>query len=141
LYDAQKKFDLSEKQYREVLRIDDTFAPAANNLAFLLADQSKKLDEALMLAQKAKERLPEDPSIMDTLGWVYYKRGLYDSAIAEFIGSIEKLPNNASVQYHLGMAYYKKEDSKLAREHLRRALQLGNDFNGADEARKILSMQ
>ncbi|KJS28669.1 MAG: hypothetical protein VR64_23395 [Desulfatitalea sp. BRH_c12] len=138
LYDTQKKFGASEKHYREVLRIDDSFAPAANNLAFLLAEQSDKLDEALMLAQKAKEKLPQDPSVMDTLGWVYYKRGLYDSAIAEFVDSIEKLPNNASVHYHLGLAYYKKEDYESAREHLSQALKLDEAFDGAEMARKIL---
>jgi tetratricopeptide (TPR) repeat protein len=139
LYDTQKKFDLSEKHYREVLRVNPDFAPAANNLAFLLADRSENLDEALMLAQKAKEKLPQDPSVMDTLGWVYYKRGLYDSAIAELSDSAEKLPAHAGVHYHLGMAYYRKEKRDLAKEHLSRALRLDAGFDGAEEARRVLS--
>jgi tetratricopeptide (TPR) repeat protein len=139
LYDAQKKFDSSEKHYREVLRIDAGFAPAANNLAFLLTERGENLGEALQLAQKAKGKLPEDPSVMDTLGWVYYKRGLYDLAIAEFAGSLEKLPNNASVHYHIGLAYSKKGDTGLAKEHLAKALQLDAAFDGAENARKLLA--
>lgn len=139
LYDTQKKFDLSEKHYREVLRIDAGFAPAANNLAFLLADKGEKLDEALNLAQGAKAKLPEDPSVMDTLGWVYYKRGLFDSAISEFGDSLEKLPSNASVHYHIGLAYAKKGDTASAKEHLKKALELDADFDGAAEARRVLT--
>ena len=39
--------------------------------------------------------MPDDPSVMDTLGWVYYRKGIYDSAIGEFKGSLAKAPDNA----------------------------------------------
>ena len=54
IYDIQKQFDLSEKHYRAALDIDPDFAPAANNLAYLLLTQDKNIDEALGLAQQAK---------------------------------------------------------------------------------------
>ena len=113
--------------------------PAANNLAFLLAEKDKNIDEALELARMAKERSPVDPNIMDTLGWVYYKKGLYDSAISEFNDCLQKLPDNATVIYHLGMAYYKKGDSEKARSNLEKALSLNKKFSGADEAKRVLS--
>jgi tetratricopeptide (TPR) repeat protein len=96
------------------------------------------LFRSLNLAQQAKAKLPEDPSVMDTLGWVYYKRGLYDSAIAEFADSLEKLPNSASVHYHMGLAYAKKGDAASAKEHLKKALELDANFDGAGEARRVL---
>ena len=139
IYDMQKRFDLSEKHYRKALNINSDFTPAANNLAFLLAEQRKNLDEALNLAQKAKEKLNDDPSVMDTLGWIYYKKGLYDSAMSEFKDSLEKIPENASVHYHLGLTYYKKGEKELAKTELEKALSLDDKFNGAEEARKILS--
>jgi Flp pilus assembly protein TadD len=139
IYDMQKKFDLAEKHYRAALEIKPDFAPAANNLAFLLAGQNKDMEEALTLAQKAKELLPDDASIMDTLGWVYYKKGLYDSAISEFRDSMAKLPRNPVVRYHLGLAYLKKGNKAGAREQLSRALELSNSFDGADDARKVLA--
>ena len=76
---------------------------------------------------------------MDTLGWVYYKKGLYDSAISEFSDSLEKIPDNALVNYHLGMAFYKKGDNDSARAQLEKALSLNKNFDGAEEARKVLS--
>jgi len=138
IYDTQKQYDMSEKHYRAALEINPEFAPAANNLAFILVDQDRNIDEALGLAQKAKEKLPNSPYVMDTLGWVYFKKGLYDSAIGEFSDSLAKIPDNAAVIYHLGMAYYKKGEKEKAKEQLEKALSLQADFPGADEARRVL---
>jgi tetratricopeptide (TPR) repeat protein len=71
IYDMQKQFDMSEKHYRAALDIDPQFAPAANNLAYMLSSREGDIDEALKFAQVAKEKLPDDPSVMDTLGWIY----------------------------------------------------------------------
>jgi tetratricopeptide (TPR) repeat protein len=139
IYDIQKRFDLSEKHYRAALAANPEFAPAANNLAYLLVSQNKNLDEALNFARKAKELLSQDPSVMDTLGFVYYKKGLYDSAIGEFTDSLEKNADNPIVHYHLGLAYYKKGEGERAKIQLQKALGLDQEFDGADNARKILS--
>ena len=121
------------------MNINPDFAPAANNLAYLLSTQDKDINEALGFAQKAKERLPDDPNVMDTLGWIYYKKGLYDNAIREFADSLGKIPENAVVHYHLGLAFYKKGNKDGAKAELEKALSLNEKFDGADEARRILS--
>ena len=139
IYDMQHRYDLSEKHYRAALKINPDFMPAANNLAFLLAEQGKNLDEALALAQNAKEKLPDDPNITDTLGWVYYKKGLYDSAKAQFLESLKKLDTSPAVHYHLGMTLYKKGEREAAKRELEKALAISRDFPGAKEAEKILA--
>jgi tetratricopeptide (TPR) repeat protein len=139
LYDTHKQYDLSEKHYRAALDINPEFVPAANNLAFILIDQDRNFDEALGLARMAKEKLPNNPYIMDTLGWVYYKKGLYDLAIGEFSDSLAKIPDNAAVIYHLGMAYYKKGEKDKAREQLEKALNLQPDFPGSEDAKRVLA--
>ncbi|HUT43586.1 MAG TPA: tetratricopeptide repeat protein, partial [Desulfobacterales bacterium] len=139
IYDVQKRFDLAEKHYSTALDINPDFSPAANNLAYLLAKQDKNMNKALSLAQKAKEMLPNDPKVMDTLGFIYYKKGLYDSAIAEFTDSLKKIPDNAMVRFHLGLTYYNKGDKDLAKTELKKALDLDQNFDKADEAREILS--
>ena len=75
---------------------------------------------------------------MDTLGLVYYKKGLYDNAISEFEDSMAKLPRNPLVRYHLGLAYLKKGDKAKAKAQLTQALEFSNSFEGADDARKLL---
>ena len=139
IYERQKRYDLSEKHYRAALEVNPEFAAAANNLAFMLADQNKEIDEALRLARMAKEKLPNSPYVMDTLGWAYYKKGLYGSAIGEFSDCLDQIPENPAVIYHLGMAYYKNGDAHKARVELEKALGLDENFNGAEEARQVLA--
>jgi tetratricopeptide (TPR) repeat protein len=139
IYDMQGKPDFSEKHYRACLEIDPNFAPAANNLAYLLAESGRDLNEALTYAQRAKKLMPEEPSVMDTLGWVYYKKGLYDSAVGEFKSSLAKAAENPTVIYHLGLAYHKRGEFDKARAELKRALELNGSFGGAEHARSLLA--
>ena len=139
LYCMQNRCGAAVPHYVKALKINPNFVPAANNLAYIWAEQGEHLSEALRLAQKAKNFLPDDPRVADTLGWVYFKLGLYDDAIREFSESIEKLPDNATVQFHLGMTYYKKGDRNRAKLALKRALHLDEHFQEADQAKRILS--
>ncbi len=128
----------AESYYRKALEIRDDFAPAANNLAWLLAEHGGNIDEALGLAQMAKEKMPKDPAIMDTLGWIYYKKGLYPSAIVELQESHENMPANPVILYHLGMAYLKNNQKEEAKAALEEALKLDKEFPGHKEARQAL---
>ena len=139
IYEFQKKNDLSEDHYRKALAVNPDFVPAANNLAYMLAEQGRNLDEALSMAKKAKEKAPEDPNVMDTLGWVYYKKGLYESSISELLDCLEKMSDNPVVYYHLGLAYYKNGNIEKARAQLEKSLKISKDFPGADDAKKMLS--
>ena len=96
------------------------------------------MDEALVFAQIAKELMPESAAVMDTLGWIYYLKGSYLHAIAEFQGSLAKIPNNPVINYHMGLAQYRNDDKDKAREFLAKALELDPDFEGSEEARKVL---
>ena len=56
---------------------------AANNLAFLIGEHSSaepELERALELAKQANILRPEDPAIMDSLGWIYFKKGEIEKA-------------------------------------------------------------
>jgi len=69
---------------------------------------------------------PESGHIIDSLGWVYYKKGLYDRAVAELQRAFEKMPTDATVAEHLGDAYLKQERYHDALDMYRRALDLDN---------------
>ena len=108
--------------YEKLLKTNPRFAPAANNLAWMLAEEGpdKDLPRALLLAQAARDAAPQDPQIADTLGWVLYKQGAYPRAEALLREAAEKLPTNAEVLYHLGMAQAKlgqeRRGARVARE-------------------------
>lgn len=139
LYSNENRTTEAILHYKKALEINPGFFPAANNLAYLLAEKGDRLTQALELAKRAKDHLPNDPRIADTLGWVYFRLGLYDDALNEFSQSLSQLPENATVYFHLGMTYFKKGDHRRARDALKRALELNKGFKHADEARKVLS--
>jgi len=139
IYDVQQKYDKAKEYYRKALKITPNFAPAANNLAYLYAEKGENVDEALNLAQSAKEQFPDDPSISDTLGWVYYKKNIFGRAIVYLKEANEKITDNPTMRYHLGMAYYKNGDKEQARKELKKALELDPKFRSAEEAKDTLS--
>jgi Flp pilus assembly protein TadD len=93
---------------------------------------------ALQLATAAKPKLPADPNVDDTIGWVYYKKDLASLAIGPLEESIRKRPNNAETMYHLGLAYAKLGNKTKARDALSRAVALDPKIGG-DEARRALA--
>jgi tetratricopeptide (TPR) repeat protein len=121
------------------LKINPKTPVAANNMAWILAESGGDLNEALKLAQTAAEGIPDAPAIQDTLGWIYYKRGAYKSAIASLNDCVRKDPGNATAQYHLGMAYMKNGENAKAKASLSEALRINPSFPGAVEAKQALA--
>jgi tetratricopeptide (TPR) repeat protein len=75
----------------------------ANDLAWLLAESGEDLDHALELAERAHERNPA-PQVIDTLGWVYLKRGEAEKAVEWLEQALAGRPQSPSIRYHLGVA-------------------------------------
>jgi tetratricopeptide (TPR) repeat protein len=124
ILEAQGKREEAKKTYATLIADVPSAPVAANNLAFLYAEDGQNLDTALQLASTAKKLLPESPEVDDTLGWIYYKKDLASLAIPPLEDSLKKRPSDASVLYHLGMSYAKIGDKAKSREALQRALKL-----------------
>ena len=114
-------------------------APAANNLAWWYAESGENLDRALELAQIARSHLAADAEPLDTLGWVYKKKGVMAQAETFIRQAIDLDPNNPLYHYHLGVIYSEKGDDANARKSLQRALTLQPGKQIAQEAQRILS--
>jgi Flp pilus assembly protein TadD len=105
----------------------------------MYAEKNHNLDEALALARAAAARLPDTPRLIDTVGWVHYRKGQPELAIPHFEASIQKEPGNPMYHYHLGLAYAQAGEKAKARHALSEALRLSPSFDGADEAKRILA--
>src|SRR5258708_25872257 len=108
------------------MELKPEMSPASNNLAYVLLQTGGNVDIALSLAQTGRRGMPDSPNAADTLGWVYYQKGAYKSAIDLFQESIKlsernKSPDYPTVHYHLALAYHKYDQPNLARQHLERA--------------------
>lgn len=143
LEDSRGNHDAAVESYRKALELDPNSAIAANNLAWIYAVYGKgNLDEAVALAQGVVQKYPDIPGFADTLGWVYYKKGLNGPAVEQLERVVERAGDSPSYRFHLGMALAGKGDKAGARRELEQALRLGEKQSGfaeADEARKALA--
>lgn len=139
LYERENDTEDAEKYYRKALEIRPDFAPAANNLAYLLVQNGGNLDEAISYAQAARRQLPESGPIADTLGWAYYQKGNSSLAIQSLQDAVSAVPGSSTYHYHLGLAYSKSGDRSRARAELQKAIQLEIDSSKKDDFRKKLA--
>ena len=128
----------SMQGYNKILDASPGFGAAANNLAFLLVEKDdasqEDLDRALKLARTAKEQMPRDSSVTDTLGWVHFKRGSSRVALPLFEEAVEleeeKLgPDkvNPEILYHLAAVLTDMGDDSGAKKFVNRALKSVGD--------------
>ncbi len=150
LEDARGNSGEAEKAYRRALDIVPDTPIAANNLAWMIADNQGNLDEALQLATTAVTKNQSAASFYDTLGWVYFKKGLaspaveqlrkavtLDDALARRTGSAP----NLGYRVRLGMALAKTGDKVSARREVETSLQNINVLTQREirEAKSVLA--
>jgi tetratricopeptide (TPR) repeat protein len=135
----QNKPEEARKHFERALAINPRAAVAANNLAWDYSNNGGNLDVALQLAQTAKAALPEDASVADTLGWVYYKKGLASLAVTALREAVQQNPSNPGFHYHLGLAYLQGGNKVDAKATLQHVLKLNPKFQAADDVRRVLA--
>ena len=126
LYDTQKRYAETDSLYEAALKIDPSNHLVLNNYGYSLADRNLQLERALDMARRAVEAQPENPSYLDTFGWVYFRLGKYADAETYVKKAIEKGEVSAVVHEHLGDIYYMVDQRDLALEQWNIALQLDN---------------
>ncbi len=141
LYESKKDYEQAKAMYQQALSIQPDHPLASNNLAYVILEQGGNVDVALAMAQTARRGMPDSPNAADTLGWAYYQKGIYQSAIGQFQEAIrlaEKrgVPDDSTMHLHLGLAYQKANQISQARQQLEKAVKLSP--NNA-EAKKALS--
>ena len=134
LMDGTGKRDQAKPIYEQILKIQPDHPVALNNLAFIKAEEGTDLDQALTMAQRALQRLPNSPELSDTLGWIYIKKNLSEDAVRVFHDLIAKDPGNPTFRYHYAMALLQKGDKPSARRELQTAMK---DNPSKDVAGKI----
>ena len=102
-----------ERDMRRLIEIDPENAHAYNALGYTLADKTDRLAEALELIEKALTLLPGDPFILDSLGWVHYRRGDLDLALEYLRLAMDQRPD-AEIAAHLGEVLWQLGDQDQA---------------------------
>ncbi|SFL60405.1 tetratricopeptide repeat protein [Nitrosomonas communis] len=116
------KFDIVEKDLRKLIELRPDNAHAYNALGYSLAERGLRLPEALALIKKAVELSPEDPYIMDSLGWVYYRMGNFSEGLNYLNLAFATRPD-PEIAAHLGEVLWVKGAKEDAEKVWRSALE------------------
>ena len=131
-------FAEARTRYEAIVTTNPKSGAVAARLAALYANQGDNLERALELAQMAKQQLPDDPSVSDTLGWVYVRSGLPSLGERHLKDAVRAAPTTALYRYHLGIAHQQQSQLRSARTELTQALTLDPNFPAAADARAAL---
>ena len=112
------RIDLLEADLKLILAEDPENASALNALGYTLADHNSRVDEALGYIKKALKIRPDDPAVMDSMGWVQFRLGNY-----------------AEAETYLRKAFGVLEDAEIA-GHLVELLWVQGNY---DEANKVMN--
>jgi tetratricopeptide (TPR) repeat protein len=123
----------AEATLRQVLAKDANNPTALNNLGYFLTEHDQKLEEARDMIERAVRAEPQNPSFLDSLGWVYYKLGKLKEAERYLSDAARRNPTSAAIQEHLGDLFKKLGQQEKAVASWRKALSLAAE--AADTAR------
>jgi tetratricopeptide (TPR) repeat protein len=142
VYDKQKNYDKAKELYEALFKKDLFPDITRNNLAYLLANHAptpENLDRALKLASEGLEDYPNDPRILDTVGWILCKKGDFAKGKHDLEKAIARTSQNPTTAYHLGWCEAKMGDVEKARESLKKALALKAEFPERGDVEKLLA--
>ena len=114
-------------QMLKVLDQDKDHIQALNYLAYTYAELGKNLDEAFALANRALDLQPNDGYILDTVGWIHFKRGDVEQAIRFLEAAVKQKADEAIIAEHLGDAYLRFQMWAKAQKMYQKAAQLEPD--------------
>ncbi len=109
-----------------------------NWLGYSLTEHDIRLEEARQMLEKAVELAPENIYIWDSLGWVYYKLGMYKDALNAMQILIDADVDDSVICYHLGMIYLENGMTDKAKKCLNRSVDENNNDEAVGKAQEVL---
>lgn len=131
LYARLGRVDDARKQYELFESLERENAAAENDMHHLISywtNHDKNLDEALALARKERAKR-KDVFTCDTLAWALFKKGFFADAKKSSDEALRLGTRDARLLYHAGMIAYALGDSRNARKHLQKALEINPAFD------------
>lgn len=116
------KLDVLEADLRKVIKLKPDYAHAYNALGYTLVERTDRLSEAAELLDKAMSLAPDDPFILDSMGWLHYRKGDLDRA-REYLERAWRLRQDPEIAAHLGEVLWMKGKREEASSLWKSALQ------------------
>jgi tetratricopeptide (TPR) repeat protein len=129
------RLDIVENNLRRLIVLKPDHAQAYNALGYTLADRTDRLTEARGYIEKALTLSPEDPFILDSMGWVEYRLGHVAQGLQYLERAFQQRPD-PEIAAHLGEVLWAKGDKPGAEKIWRDALR---DNPENDELQKVIT--
>jgi len=123
LYERAGQHQEMEQLLRELIRREPNHAHAHNALGYHFADRNERLDEAYQLIERALSLAPKDAHIIDSMGWVYFRKGNLDLA-ERYLRQAHQQQPDAEISTHLGEVLWVKGQTAEAERFLRAAFSM-----------------
>ncbi|HOF34599.1 MAG TPA: hypothetical protein PK624_12615 [Spirochaetota bacterium] len=101
IYDKMNRRKEALDCYKRIISSDNSNATALNSIAYLMTELGSDLNAALSFAKKALETNRDNPAYLDTIGYVYLRRGETEMAKKYLKAAFEKMPDNDEIKSHL----------------------------------------
>ncbi|HUT55653.1 MAG TPA: tetratricopeptide repeat protein [bacterium] len=137
-YYAQGRVEASIAVMRKVLDQDPANADALNFIGYTWAEQGVNLDQAESHIRRALEINPDSGAVMDSLGWVYFQRGDYQSAMEWLQKALAAIGPDPEVLEHVGDCFRAQGDLKQAKDNYQKALDNATALRIKERVRKKL---
>ncbi len=119
-YEQNDEWDKAEKAFLRALDLSQNHYMVLNYLGYSWLKEGKNTDLAFGMIVDAYNQAPHDGNINDSLGWAFYRMGMYDQAVTYLEKAAEIEPANALISDHLGDAYWmdgRKNEAKFQWQH------------------------
>lgn len=120
------RLDILERDLKRILSKDPENTQALNALGYTLADRTNRHKEALGYIERAYRQQPDDPAILDSMGWVHYRLGRLDEA-QNYLEKAAALLKDAEIAAHLGEVLWANGKKEEARKVWNEALKFAPD--------------
>lgn len=127
------------QDFEKVLTRFPQFSPAQRVLAIIYSNDPAREKNALDLALKARESMPNDAVLAKTLGKIYHNRKEYQRALLPLQDCLRGTPSDAEALYYLGSSYFQLKDKAKAKTALQQALDAKLSGKLAEEAKRLLA--
>ncbi len=108
------KHDIAEQDLRKLIKINPQDGNAYNALGYSMLERNVRIPEAMELVEKALQLSPDDPSIMDSVGWGYYRSGKLDLSVEMLRKAYAGNPD-PEIAAHLGEVLWVRGDKEEAK--------------------------
>ncbi|QKT02858.1 tetratricopeptide repeat protein [Ectothiorhodospiraceae bacterium 2226] len=116
------RLEVLERDLRLIIDQDPAHAHALNALGYTLADRTDRHQEAYDYVRRAYDLMPDDPAVVDSMGWVYYRLGRLDEALKYLRRALE-LEHDPEIAAHLGEVLWVVGREQEARSVWQKALE------------------